>query len=369
MTIKNEFIPFFGILFFAFVGCSELNVKSPASAERPLAVEKFDDQDALAKIATESMDETIRCDAAGRIQSLALLERVAHERSPTERDHIGVIIALRRLLYETGFSDRLGPVQIKISWKSFPSNFRWTKRGLDGLITNVPVNIEKVTIVVSRKSTVIAEASWNLSGRYEESWDSVIDIGTIPAPIAFCDLLPGLWNVGLGNGHIVRPPSDNEISALGSIKNNSFSGGIEFIPERVFAAKSADQGVLGWLYCKNNNGNSYDAAVQRLTDQSVLAFTALDMTVPSFQATSPIAHNLCNDEMGEYRSMIWDNKAWSRITDQEILTRIALNDVGVYERSAAIQTLSDRTFLQKIANEAPNDDARKQAAIRLKNLP
>jgi hypothetical protein len=370
--VKKHFPPGFnivspGLVATLFVGFA--SITSCNSAERHAVVDALDDQGVLAKIATESMDEKVRSDAAGRIQSLALLERVAHQQLLTKYDHMGVIIALRRLLYETGFSDRLGPVQIKMSWKSFPGNFSWTKRGPDGFSKKVSVNIEKLTIAVLRKTTIISEASWNISGRYEESWSSDIDIGTIPAPIAFCDLLPGLWSVGLGNGHGVRPPSDDEISALGSIKNDRFYGGVEFVPERVVAAKSENQGILGWLYCHHNESSQYVAAVNRLTDQSVLAFTALDMTVPSFQGASPVAGNFCNSEMNEHRSMISENKAWSRITDQEILNRIAFQDPGEYVRSAAIQTLSDRTILRKVADEAPHDSDRKQAALRLKSLP
>ena len=348
----------FALVACAFVGCA--SITSPNPTERNSVVDRLDDQDALAKIATENMDDKVACAAAGRIQSLALLERVANERSPIEHEHVGVIIALRRLLYETGFSDRLGPVQILMSWKSFPRNYRWTKRGPDGFNKRVSVNIEQVTIVVLRKTTKIAEASWILSDSYAESWDSVTDIGTVPAPIAFCDLLPGLWNIGLGNGHNARPPSDHEMDAL---------GGTAFDSGKVIAVKSADQGFLGWLYCENTDNNSKDGAVQHLTDQSVLAFTALNMTVASFEATSPIAHNLCGSEMNEHQSTIWVNKAWSKITDQELLTRIALNDVGASERSAAVQMLSDRTSLQKIADAATDDDVRKQAALRLKSLP
>jgi hypothetical protein len=174
------------------------------AAERALATERLDDQKSLAKIAAESTDEKARCDAAGRIQDLALLENAVRHAPHTEHDHIGVIVALRKILYETGLSDRLGPARLSIAWTTVSKDQNWTKYG--AIVSKASIDFERVAITIFRGSKVIAQASWGLDDA-GGSWSSPIHVGIIPAPIVFVDLLPHIWNACEGRRGTLKPPS------------------------------------------------------------------------------------------------------------------------------------------------------------------
>ena len=93
-----------------------------------------------------------------------------------------------------------------------------------------------------------------------------------------------------------------------------------------------------------NPDNSFDvqeAAIKKLTDQTALAGIARDG----------------NSRMQE--------AAVRKLTNQPVLAEIARNDRTLWIRIAAVETMTDRGLLSKIAKEHEEREVRRAAEIRL----
>ena len=85
-----------------------------AAEKRTRRVEKSTDQALLAKIAAEDTDENVRYAAAGRIQDVAVLQKIAdNDKKQNQRSRTQTIVLLRKLM--AGSSDILQrPVWISL---------------------------------------------------------------------------------------------------------------------------------------------------------------------------------------------------------------------------------------------------------------
>jgi hypothetical protein len=327
---------------------------SQANAKKDIPTTEGSDveQDSLAKIAVDGADERARCAAAGGIQDLSLLERVIKQAPPTEQDHIGVILALRKLLYETKLADRLGPTKISIDWSTFTKDAQWTKYGSN--IATASLKFEKITITVFRKSNTIARTSWSM-GDYSKSWDAPIRVGLIPAPITFIDLLPDIWNACEGRTGTLKQSTPVDPNNLGATRG--------------------DQGRLAWSYLHNGIANNYfSPAADYLTDQSVIAFITLHEIISTFQPKDPIASNMLSNAKtdmwikNDFSHANYPGWLWAKLTNQEILARIAIYDSNATNRLNATRKLQDSSVLEKVAKEDPDASVRSSATARQNSL-
>ncbi len=136
--------------------------------------------------------------------------------------------------------------------------------------------------------------------------------------------------------------------------------------------ESADQGHLAKISIESTAMNRGDglAAVEKLTDQALLSKVALD--AQDLYIRKAAAEKL-TEETVLIKVAMEDTNSYVRIvaveklTDQSILAKVAMTDEDVYVRQAAVSKMTDQAVLSRLAATDKNVNVRQTAMERLSN--
>jgi hypothetical protein len=141
------------------------------------------------------------------------------------------------------------------------------------------------------------------------------------------------------------------------------------------ALKITNQSVLAKIAGEDTDGRVNRAALNRITDQTLLAKLAIVATIgdEAMRICEFAAWRLTNTVLlaqvaVEARNSQARRAAVAKITDETILVRVALNDVSAKVGVDAVAKLTNETLLAKVIAEAQDSHVRQAAAEKIQSL-